>query len=81
MLVLLLVVMVFMVVVRVMDSSVYLSCDQMGSVTEVGRVHSIWQLRHLERIRDLECELVFVSQSTSHPAALWGICMKWKLPW
>ena len=49
MLVLLLVVMVFMVVVRVMDSSVYLSCDQMGSVTEVGRVHSIWQLCHLKR--------------------------------
>lgn len=24
----------------------HLSCDQMGSVTEVGRVHSIWQLCH-----------------------------------
>ena len=37
------------VVVKVMDSSVHLSCDQMGSVTEVGRVHSIWQLCHLQR--------------------------------
>ena len=48
-LVLLMVVMVVMMVMKVTTSSVYLSCDQMGSVTEVGRVHSIWQLCHLQR--------------------------------
>ena len=47
--VIMMVVMVVMMVVKVMTRSVYLSCDQMGSVAKVGRVHSIRELCHLQR--------------------------------